>query len=51
MSSAEALALIRADVPERLDAEVFAALERLLADQDAASALRAQTVLGGENPA
>jgi putative nucleotidyltransferase with HDIG domain len=46
MSSAEALALMRADVPERLDPEVFAALERLLADQDSAAALRAETVLG-----
>jgi putative nucleotidyltransferase with HDIG domain len=45
MSSAEALAVIRADVPERLDGETFAALERLLADRDASSALRAQTVL------
>jgi putative nucleotidyltransferase with HDIG domain len=49
MSSAEALALIRADVPERLDGEVFAALERLLADRDASSVLRAETVLGRED--
>ena len=46
MSSAEALALMRTDVPERLDGEVFAALERLLADRDAGSVLRAETVLG-----
>jgi putative nucleotidyltransferase with HDIG domain len=46
MSSADALALMRTDVPERLDGEVFAALERLLADRDSAAALRAQTVLG-----
>jgi putative nucleotidyltransferase with HDIG domain len=46
MTSAEALALMRADVPERLDGDVFAALERLLADRDAAAALRAQKVLG-----
>ena len=50
MSSAEALALMRTDVPERLDGEVFAALERLLADRDAASALRAETVLGRDEP-
>ena len=46
MSSAEAIAVIRTEVPERLDGEVFAALERLLADRDAAAALRAETVLG-----
>jgi HD-GYP domain-containing protein (c-di-GMP phosphodiesterase class II) len=51
MTSAEALALMRAEVPERLDGEVFAALERLLADHDAASALRAETVLSREEPA
>jgi HD-GYP domain-containing protein (c-di-GMP phosphodiesterase class II) len=45
MSSHEALAVMRADVPERLDGEVFAALERLLADRDADSALRAVAVL------
>jgi putative nucleotidyltransferase with HDIG domain len=50
MSSLEALALMRTDVPERLDGEVFAALERLLADRDAASALRAETVLGRDEP-
>ena len=49
MSSAEALALMRGDVPGRLDGEVFAALERLLADQDASSVLRAETVLGRED--
>ena len=45
MSSREALAIIRADVPERLDGEVFAALERLLADRGGDSALRAVAVL------
>jgi putative nucleotidyltransferase with HDIG domain len=45
MTSAEALALMRADVPERLDGDVFMALERLLADQDAAASLRAEKVL------
>ena len=45
MSSLEALAVMRADVPERLDGEAFAALERLLSDRDAGSALRAETVL------
>jgi putative nucleotidyltransferase with HDIG domain len=45
MSSLEALAVIRADVPQRLDGDVFAALERLLADRDAGSVLRAETVL------
>ena len=37
---------MRTDVPERLDGEAFAALERLLADRDAGSVLRAETVLG-----
>jgi putative nucleotidyltransferase with HDIG domain len=45
MSSLEALALMRPDVPQRLDGDVFAALERLLADRDAGSVLRAETVL------
>ena len=46
MSSAEALAMMRADVPERLDGEAFAALERLLADRDASGGARArETVL------
>ncbi len=33
MSSGEALAIIRADVPERLDPEAFATLDHVLADQ------------------
>ena len=35
LSSDEALAVMRADVPDRLDREAFAALERLLADDTA----------------
>jgi HD-GYP domain-containing protein (c-di-GMP phosphodiesterase class II) len=45
MSTPEALAVMRADVPRRLDGDVFAALERLLTDRDAAAALRAEAVL------
>jgi len=35
LSSAEALAVMRSDVPGRLDRESFATLERLLADDTA----------------
>jgi HD-GYP domain-containing protein (c-di-GMP phosphodiesterase class II) len=44
-SSDEALRIMRADVPERLDRDAFAALEALLADATAADALRAEAVL------
>jgi putative nucleotidyltransferase with HDIG domain len=44
--SAEALAIIRADVPQRLDPEAFAVLERLLAEKaGSADAAFAQAVL------
>ena len=57
LSSDEALAIIRADVPERLDREAFAALERLLAERTGASpelrgrsdAQRAEAVLDPES--
>jgi HD-GYP domain-containing protein (c-di-GMP phosphodiesterase class II) len=46
MTSDEALAIMRPDVPGRLDAEAFGALERLLADQvDEPDAERAEAVL------
>ena len=44
-SSDEALAIMRSEVPEQLDREAFAALERLLAGADGGEALRAETVL------
>jgi HD-GYP domain-containing protein (c-di-GMP phosphodiesterase class II) len=53
LGSDEALAVIRRDVPRRLDAEVFALLERLLADASApalrAGVGRAQAVLGQDS--
>jgi HD-GYP domain-containing protein (c-di-GMP phosphodiesterase class II) len=45
MSSHQALEIMRADVPGRLDGEAFSALERLLADREGDGALLAQAVL------
>jgi putative nucleotidyltransferase with HDIG domain len=50
-SSREALDIIRADVPERLDPEAFAVLERLLGeDPGSEDAAFAQAVLDREDP-
>jgi HD-GYP domain-containing protein (c-di-GMP phosphodiesterase class II) len=49
MSSDEALAIIRADVPDRLDPDAFVVLEQVLADepdaQDRLDAGRVQATL------
>jgi putative nucleotidyltransferase with HDIG domain len=45
MTSREALAVMRVDVPRRLDGEVFSALERVLADRDGDRLVRTGAVL------
>ena len=45
MTSDEALAVMRLDVPRRLDGEVFAALERVLADRGGERLVRSGAVL------
>jgi HD-GYP domain-containing protein (c-di-GMP phosphodiesterase class II) len=50
-SSDQALAILRADVPHRLDGEAFAALESLLRDEDVLAADRARRHPVGESDA
>ena len=54
MTSDEALEIIRADVPERLDPDAFAVLDQVLGDepdaQDRLSAGRVQAALNPDSP-